>query len=281
MAALVEGGDELAKAWLLALIEEEPLARARSIPVDQLAREGPAICVLVVRALASDCELEAVASSDDRAARAGELAGANKAEDVSRAVDALRAVVWSALLRALSDPDATLVAELAERLALVCELVRGAALRRLAGDPAAQRWPDALDRALARAGRAGAELSVVLVELEDAARMLEVEPDTVVALVAVVRSAVAGTGAEVQTDGSRVWVIAPVGRDRAEDLAATVAGAVRDSGSPHGAPLRAHVGVAALGIDGADAGELIDAAEEASLAAAARGIEIARLREPD
>jgi hypothetical protein len=280
VAALVAGAEDLAKGWLLALIEEQPLDRASSIPVDEMARDGPAICALLVRSLASDAELERVAEGVEALPRVGELAGAGTAAEVSHAVEVLRAVLWDALLAALTDPDARLVAELADRLAVVCELVREAALRRLAGEAPAPTRPAALGDAVARARRHGSELSLLLVELEDAERMLEVEPGLARNLGTVVRGAIADAPAEVEADGSRVWVMASIGRHAAEELAAAVAGAVRASAAPHGAPLQANVGVATLGVDAADAAGLIGAAEEASLMAAARGIEVARTREP-
>jgi hypothetical protein len=134
--ALVERSEDVAKGWLLALVEQEPLAAAPSILAAELAQDGPAICAALVRALASDAELERISAGgelDELVSRTGEVVGANTAETALRAVDALRAIVWSALLGSLADPDASLVAEVAERLALVCEHVRGAALRPLSG----------------------------------------------------------------------------------------------------------------------------------------------------
>lgn len=264
VAALVEGAEELAKAWLVALVEQEPLARAPSISTGELAREGPAICAALARALGSDTEL---AGLEERCSGVGELAGAKTPDTASRAVEALRAVLWSALLSSLSDPDAMLVAELAERLALVCEVVRGSVLRRLAG---AAGWSQALEAAVARARRDGTELSLLVVEVDDGTE----------ALGPMVRRAAGGL-AEVVQDGARAWMVAPgVDRVRAGELASAVAAAVRDSGSPHGVPLKATIGVAALGVDAGDAAGLIGAAEEAAFAAAARGIEVARAGEP-
>jgi hypothetical protein len=280
VAALVAGAEDLAKGWLVALIEEEPLDRASSIPVDEMARDGPAICALLVRSLASDAELERVAEGVEALPSVGELAGAHTAAEVSHAVELLRAVLWSALLGALPDPDARLVAELADRLAVVCELVREAALRRLVGEAPAPTRPAALAGAVARARRHGTELSLLVVELEDAERMLGVDPGLARDLGTAVRGAIAHARAEVEADGSRVWVTASIGRRAAEGLAADLAGAVRASGAPHGAPLRANVGVATLGVDADDAAGLIGAAEEASLMAATRGIEVVRTREP-
>jgi GGDEF domain-containing protein len=60
--------------------------------------------------------------------RAAELVGARDVQAAVRAVDVLQAVIWSALREELSYPEPDQVSELAERLALVIELVRAAAL---------------------------------------------------------------------------------------------------------------------------------------------------------
>lgn len=283
---LAERSEQLAKGWLLALVEEQPLASAPSILAAQLARDGPAICAALVRALVSEDELERIepgGESEALVSRTGELAGAVSAEGVSAAVDALRAVLWGALLGSLADSDASLVAELAERLALVSELVRGAALRRLAGEERPS-LADTLTAEVARARAAGGPLSLLLVELEDAERMLalELEPAGVERLEAVLRSAASPDHQVIGDAGGRAWVIAPgVGLEGASEVGSALAAAVGDAGSWHGAPLRASVGVATLGPDGADATSLIEAAEEASLAAAARGIEVNRAAGPE
>jgi GGDEF domain-containing protein len=285
--ALVERSEDVAKGWLLALVEQEPLAAARSIRVRELTHVAPAICAALVRALASDAELERISPGGELGelvSRAGELGGADTAESVLRAVEGLRAVLWSALLGSLADPDASLVAELAERLALVCERVRATAVRRLTGE----RGPPLLDVLEARvigARAAGTPLALLLVELEDSERMAAVEPAREAAasferLAAAVRAAV-GPGDLVIADApARVWVIAPASDgDAAGRLGSLIAAAVREGGSWRGAPLRASVGVAVLDEDAGDAADaagLIEAAEEASFAAAAAGIEVGR-----
>jgi hypothetical protein len=271
VVALAERADDLAKGWLVAVIEQEPLDRAPSILSADFTRDGRAVCEAVVRALASDVELDRIEANG--VARAAELVGARTAEEVSRAVEALRAVVWSAALGALADPDAALVASLAERLAVVCETIRGAALRR------ALTPHEALDEGVARARQNRTPLSLLLVELEDSERLFAAH-GSVGGLASVVRPA-AGDAVVVE-DGPRAWVIA-AGLDRSAgmELAAAVAGAVHDSGSWDGAPLRANVGVATLDVDAVDASGLIDVAEEAAFAAAARGIEITRAVGPE
>jgi GGDEF domain-containing protein len=129
---LLANAEELAKAWLLALIERVPLEDASRILATDLAREGPRVLDAVIRAVGADADqrrLEPGGALVPLVGRVGELAGALNAEAVSQAVDALQSVVWAALRAELRDPPPELVSELAERLTQVAGLVRAAALR--------------------------------------------------------------------------------------------------------------------------------------------------------
>jgi GGDEF domain-containing protein len=131
--ALLLRAEDLTKGWLLALLEQAPLDDAPAILAADLTRDGPRVSEAVVRALADDTDLrriEAGGPLEPLVSRAGELAGAYGAESTARAVDALHAVVWSALRAELPGADADQIGELAERLACVIEAVRVAALRR-------------------------------------------------------------------------------------------------------------------------------------------------------
>ncbi len=77
--ALLVRGDELAKGWLLALVEDVPLDEAAAIMAGEVARDGPRICDAVVRALYDEGDLrriEAEGVLEPLASRVGELAGA-------------------------------------------------------------------------------------------------------------------------------------------------------------------------------------------------------------
>ncbi len=135
--ALLARVQDLTKGWLLALLEQAPLDEAPAILAADVARDGPRVCDAVIRALADDTDLrrlEPGGALELLVSQTGEFAGADGAESTSRAVDALGAVVWSAVRGALPQPDPDQVSELAERLGLVIELVRAAALRRTAGE---------------------------------------------------------------------------------------------------------------------------------------------------
>ncbi|MEO6858518.1 MAG: hypothetical protein ABI323_08030 [Solirubrobacteraceae bacterium] len=130
--ALLDRSEDLAKGWLLALLEQAPLDDAPRILATDLTRDGPRVCEALLRAIGSDADqhrLEPDGPLAPLAGRVGELAGAAGARDTAQAVDALQAVVWSALRAELRDPDPELVSQLAERLAQVSAIMRAAALR--------------------------------------------------------------------------------------------------------------------------------------------------------
>ena len=133
---LLDRTEDLAKNWLIALVEAADLHEVSALLGVGLSAEGPALLEAVLRALADDHELhrlEPEGVQGELAARVGELCGADTPAAAVRGIEALRRTVWAALREELRRPDPDLVAELAERLALVCELLREAALDRLAG----------------------------------------------------------------------------------------------------------------------------------------------------
>jgi GGDEF domain-containing protein len=133
---LLAATDELAKGWVLALLEAVPLHEAPGLITEPLTRDGPRICDAALRALADDSDLrrlEPAGALRRLAGEVGEMTAARSPSAVARTVDALHDVLWSALCDELRGPDARLVGELSARLAQVCGLIREAALERLEG----------------------------------------------------------------------------------------------------------------------------------------------------
>jgi GGDEF domain-containing protein len=133
--ALLLRGEELAKGWLLALVEDAPLESAAAIMAGDVARDGPRICDAVVRAIYDEADLRRIEPGgvlEPLVSRAGELAGVRSAEAAAHAVETLRSVLWSALRAELARSDPDLLADAGERLSLVADLVRAAVLRRRA-----------------------------------------------------------------------------------------------------------------------------------------------------
>jgi len=154
--ALLSRSEDLAKNWLLTLLEQRELEDAPAILAADLVREGPRLCDAVVRALADDRDLRRLEPGgplERLASRAGALAGASQPEPVARAVDALRMAIWTAFESELERPDPAAVEALGERLTHVTEIVRAAVLRRFDGtEPAA----DVEDSAAGRNDRSAA-----------------------------------------------------------------------------------------------------------------------------
>jgi GGDEF domain-containing protein len=131
--ALLLRTEELAKGWLLALVEDAPLDDAAATLAGEVARDGPRICDAFVRAIYDEADLRRIEREgvlEPLASRVAELAGARTAEAGGQAVQALRDVVWSALRAELAQTDPDLLADAAERLSLVTGLVLAAVLRR-------------------------------------------------------------------------------------------------------------------------------------------------------
>jgi GGDEF domain-containing protein len=352
--ALLLRTEDLAKGWLLALLEQAPLDKSPGILAADLARDGPRVCDAVVRAIADDTDLrrlEPGGALERLVARVGELSGAPDPDGASRAVDALQAVLWSALRDELRSPDADQIAEIAERLALVTELVRGAVLRRGGGErgagdelgaggdrgaglragggergvapvdeatsssfpspasvpepvpPAGEEVPDAfsptaaevpggalwvgaLEDEIQRAERTGTPLSLLLAELEDADRVVAVEPAAEAAatfsrFTQAVRAVARRQDIVVCETETRAWIIArDTARAGAQSLGSRIVAAVSERSPWRGAPMVASVGFAVLGAEGRTADELIDAAERARFAAAAQGVGLAGVAPP-
>lgn len=340
MDALLLRGEELAKGWLLALVEDAPLEDAAAILAGEVARDGPRICDAVVRALYDEADLRRIDSEgvlEPLASRVGELAGAHSAEAAAHAVRALEQVTWAALRAELAQSDPDLLPDAAERLSLVAGLVLAAVLRRRdqsesasreparvaplrvarpgpgAGDQPERRaergvtpgieetggtvgaagdggdalqasrdalWVGALRDEITRAGRASLSLSLLLVELDDAERLVAVEPGgeasaTFGRFAQAVRMAVRRRDVLACETDSRAWIIArDTGRAGAQALGSRIATSVPAEESWRGAPLTVSVGVAVLGEDGYNAAALIDAAEQMRFAAEASGIGI-------
>ncbi|HWJ51074.1 MAG TPA: hypothetical protein VNR42_08645, partial [Solirubrobacteraceae bacterium] len=121
--------------------------RLASIPLGELSRGAPALCSQVLRALQSDVELDRLtgrggSSGRERSAQALELpamTGSGDAEAMVEAVEALRGVLWEALLEELHAPPPRMVADAADRLGYVCSCALAAAVAAIepAGAPSA------------------------------------------------------------------------------------------------------------------------------------------------
>jgi GGDEF domain-containing protein len=131
--------DQLAKGWLLALLERVALEDAAAVLASGLAADGPRICAAALRAIADDRDLRRLEPGgvlESLVSGAGAFGGESSPAAALRAVEALHGVLWSALRSEMRDPDPDLVYDVAARLDAVCELIRGAAVARQAAPEA-------------------------------------------------------------------------------------------------------------------------------------------------
>jgi len=194
--ALIDGAQELARRWAIALMLAQPPAQIADLALAPLAQEAPALIVHVLRALRSQTELARLLAGEQPppgGRRSGplalvELAGAPEPDEAAAAVEALRGVLWGALLEeAGSSLRQQLrpreLAELCDRLAHVCARVLAASLaerpeaRGADAGPLSRRrapekvLPDAIE--VARNARGGA---VIVDERGDAREEAQAAP---------------------------------------------------------------------------------------------------------
>jgi hypothetical protein len=170
--ALLGQADELARRWALALLVGRPLEEIAELPLGDFARSAPELSAELVRSLASDEALEHVTRGDRRGALAASLrtgpAGALVAD-----IDALRSILWEAMLQQLRDPSVRVVADLADRLSYVCASATAAMLDDQvegAGAPAARASAPPPAHTQARVYAAATEPPAYVTERRVAAR---------------------------------------------------------------------------------------------------------------
>jgi GGDEF domain-containing protein len=302
--------DEVARRWLLALLESAPLAAATDVPVEALAQDGPAFCAAVLDAVRSDETLAALAeSAGSPGPELMRLSGASDGPGAVAAAEALRRAVLEEAAAELPHSDAAVLADLGDRLAHVCAHLAATALAAPASErraaparepapapedeeadapgprplrpeasdsEAAPLWLAALERHMADGGRFG----LLLVELDGADRLRLAEGadgarDLFARTARAVRSSVRRSDVLAHEDDGRIWVIAPEApREGAASLAARVAAAVEGAASSRGAPLTASIGLALYPDDGRSGEELMAQAEEGAFAARAAGVRV-------
>jgi hypothetical protein len=130
LGALLERADELARHWAIALILARPLHSIGELPLEDLALEAPTLCAQLLGALESDDELDALAGPRAATGRLDVLAGAHNGGELAAAVEALRGVIWEALLLELGSAalEGRRAAEAGDRLAFVCAVALAIAL---------------------------------------------------------------------------------------------------------------------------------------------------------
>ncbi len=136
LEALLACTDELAQRWAAALVLARPLSSIGTLALEEVAGTGPALCAQLLRALTTEEDLELLVASrgprgEERSAPVRGLAAISGVGDPAALVhttEALRGVLWQALLAHAGEQSAHALAELGDRLAHVCAVALAAAI---------------------------------------------------------------------------------------------------------------------------------------------------------
>ncbi len=307
LARLDRSRDELAKAWLIRLIERASLDEIKELPTDRIARELPALIGDIVTSVA-DSNGRPYELSEEQARRVAALAALRSgretsAGDVARDVAALQAVLVRALREELADEEPERFAEAVEHLADATGAIQAAAaeelIRRRSRELESQANTDALtglcnlrhlqkqiSHLLAVHKRYGRPFGVLLMDIDGLKRINDAHGhpagDRVLVQVAMsLQRSIRTVDVAARLGGDEFCVLAPEQvPEAAAILAERLATAVREEvAAPDDPPVSMSIGVAACPAHGADAETLIDAADRAMYRAKAAGENVA-LGEP-
>lgn len=304
LTRLEHAREEIAKSWLVRLIENSTLEEIEGLPTDQIARELPELILDVVRS-AADLGSDPLASSPDKLAgarRFADLAGGGEPSPARIARDA--AALQALMLRKLcegpggnQDPEG--FADAAERLALAVGSIQTAAVEevtsRRSRELESQANTDTLTglynlRYLQRVitqlvgyhERYEHPFAILLLDVDGLKRINDAHGhaagDRVLVQVAMaVRRSVRTVDTPARLGGDEFIVLAPhQSAEHASVLAERLATAVeREAAPPEGPTVGVSIGVVACPEHGSEAEPLMELADQAMYRAKASGSSVA------
>jgi len=303
LARLDRSRDELAKAWLVRLIERASLDEIRDLPTERIARELPELIGDLVGAVASNGAMPFKLNADQRE-RASALAVLRSSRDSSpaelaRDLASLQAVLIKALRQELGESDPGRFAEAVERLAEASGAIQAAAIEELVRSRSRELESQAntdtltglfnlryLQRQIAQLlevnKRYGQPFAVLLMDVDGLKRINDAHGhaagDRVLMQVAMsLRRAIRTVDTPARLGGDEFCVLAPQqdakgGRQLAERLSAAVREEVATPDEP---PVSLSIGVVGCPEHGEDAETLVDIADRAMYRAKAGGEQVA------
>jgi diguanylate cyclase (GGDEF)-like protein len=302
-AHLDRAREELAKAWLVRLIERASLDEIRDLPTERIARELPELISDLVQAVAQD-NGEPYELSADQHQRAAALAllragRDSSAADLARDLAALQAVLVRALRDELAASDPERFAEAVERLADATGAVQAAAIEELVRSRSRELESQAntdpltglynlryLQRQMAQLldmqKRYGQPFAALLMDVDGLKRINDAHGHqagdrVLMQLAMALRRSIRSVDTPARLGGDEFCVLAPQQDLKgASILAERLAAAVREEVvTPDEPPMGISIGVVACPDHGEDAETLIDVADRAMYRAKAAGDEVA------
>lgn len=290
--------EQLAKEWLLRMIERTPLPEVGELPIAWIAAEAPPLIGDIVAALidpAAAPERELEPAERRRAERLRRLReGADAAEQIPRDLAALQMLLIESIRREIPERSPGDFARAVGRLAEVFGSIQGAVTHSLAedrsggaavdrltglpGEPQLGEWMRVL-RAEHR--RYGHRFALALIDIDGLGRINDAyghpAGDQIIAAVAgVIRRQVRSVDQAFRLDGDEFAILAPH-QDTAGllPMAGRIASLIDDAQSKEGPRIAIAAGVVSCPEDGDDAARLLDSAHEATYSAKASGRPVA------
>ena len=296
--------EELAKAWLVRLIERASLDEIRALPTDRIARELPDLISDLLRAAAEVGVNGSAQLPDEAIARAAGLAalragGDFSAAELARDIAALHAVLVRALRDELVGSDPESFADAAERLAEATGAVQAAAVEELvrvrSRDLESQANTDPLtglynlrylQRELAHLldvqKRYDHPFALLLLDIDGLKRVNDAHGhqagDRVLMQAAIaMRRAVRAVDTVARVGGDEFCVLAPEqDGQKGANLGMRLVAAIREEVvTPDTPPIGVSIGVASCPDQGEEAERLLEAADQAMYRAKAGGDSVA------
>ncbi|MFN2616828.1 MAG: GGDEF domain-containing protein [Thermoleophilaceae bacterium] len=296
--------EQLAKAWLVRVIERASLEEIRALPTDRIARELPELISDLLRVAAEAESAEGIQLSGDAIGRAAGLAalragGDFSAAELARDIAALQAVLLRALRDEFAGSEPQAFADAAERLAEAAGAVQAAAVEELVRTRSRELESQAntdpltglynlryLQREIAQLldvqKRYSHPFAVLLLDIDGLKRVNDAHGhqagDRVLMQVAMaMRRAVRSVDTAARLGGDEFCVLAPEqGSESGANLAGRLVEAIREEVvTPDNPPVGVSIGVAACPEQGEEADALLEAADQAMYRAKANGEAVA------
>jgi diguanylate cyclase (GGDEF)-like protein len=285
--------EELAKAWLLDLLERTPLEEIERVPIGWIAAEGPALIADIVRSLADPSpggESALPLDGLDRVSELGGLRDGEAAREIPRDLAALQALLIEALRAETPDRHVGAFAGSVGRLASIFgdiqahvsdELVHqrsgGAKVDPVTGLPGQAELHEWLRILLGEYRRHGEPFCLLFVDIEGLGRIIEAYGrkggDRMIrAVTALVKRDLRPADRAFRLADEELCVLAPGQTvEQARIVAEQLSDVVAKCSAPDGSRLAVSVGLAGCPEHGTDEESLMAAAEEGSWAAKAAG----------
>jgi diguanylate cyclase (GGDEF)-like protein len=303
LARLERSREELAKAWLVRLIERASLDEIRDLPTDRIARELPDLITDLVEACATNGS-EPIELSDEQVQRAMALAelrvgSESPAAELARDIAALQSVLVRALRDEVAESDPERFALAVERLADATGAIQAAAAEELVRARSRELESQAntdpltglnnlryLQRQMAQLlevhKRYEHPFGVLLMDIDGLKRINDAHGhqagDRVLMQVAMsLQRSVRNVDTVARLGGDEFCVLAPEqDSEHAVMLAERLASAAQDEVvTPDEPPITLSIGVAGCPEHGADPEVLVDVADRAMYKAKAAGERVA------